>query len=384
MLGSPSRALRITAAVRRVGPSPLALLAATAETHPRRVAWRDAAGQLTYAEVVRDLRRREIPPGRGPVTVRAADPRDLVLDVVAALAAGRAVAVLGARGGRLAAVTPVRPGVTFLTSGTTGAPRAHSLRSGPAALRPYLGMIGRLPRLVAPTVASPSQPDHGHAFLLVLLTWALSGTYVQATGPVGRVDVLSGVPVQLGDALDAGWCDGAQVVVSGSDVLDPALARRLRHDLGAAVWDAYGATETGPVSLATPVDVAAGTVGRPLPGVTVRERDGVLQVTTAAMRQFLGDRGRIDDAGRLVLTGRADERVVSGGEVVNPERLREWLERLPGVRSARVAVVPDDRFGHRLTATVVGGSLDPAAVRARIREDLGPAHVPVALVVEDC
>ena len=304
--------------------------------------------------------------------------------------------------------------MTFLTSGTTGAPRAHSLRSGPAALRPYLGMIGRLPRLVAPTVASPSQPDHGHAFLLVLLTWALSGTYVQATGPVGRVDVLSGVPVQLRDALDAGIDVSASSVddlalgrehytsellqhlvpfdhlelwgpqAPNSDVLDPALARRLRHDLGAAVWDAYGATETGPVSLATPVDVAAGTVGRPLPGVTVRERDGVLQVTTAAMRQFLGDRGRIDDAGRLVLTGRADERVVSGGEVVNPERLREWLERLPGVRSARVAVVPDDRFGHRLTATVVGGSLDPAAVRARIREDLGPAHVPVALVVEDC
>lgn len=362
----------------RRGFRPLALLGATAATHPDRIAWRDPAGDLSYAEVIAELGRRR--PGSGPVTVRAAEPRDIVLDTLAALDAGRPVVVLGSRAGTLSVEAPPRRGVVFLTSGTTGVPRAHTSRRGPGSLRPYLGMLGRLPGLVAPVVGSPSSPDHGHAFVLVLLTWALGGTYVAVGGPVGHLDVLSGVPVQLRDLLDFGWCGSARLVVCGSDLLDPALAARLRAELGAQVWDAYGSTETGPISLASPPDVAAGTVGRPLPGVSVRARDGVLGVRSpGAERLFRGDRGRLDAEGRIRLAGRADGRLVSGGEVVDPARLRAWLESQPEVTSAAIHRVPDARFGTRLAVRVEGDRVGLRNLRERIRAELGPAHVPVSV-----
>ncbi len=358
--------------------SPLALLAAIARRDRGGIAWRDGSGTLTYGEVVAELRTRG--HGSGPVLVRATDPREVVLDTLAAVCAGRPVAVLGARGGSLAAEVPRGRGVMFLTTGTTGVPRAHASGGGVRALLPYLGLIGRLPHLPRPVVGSPSPPDHGHAFLLVLITWSLAGTYVQLTGPVGPLDVLSGVPLQLADTLDRGWCSAARHVVSGSDVLGSELAGRLRRELGAQVWDAYGATETGPISLGTPPDVVAGTVGRPLPGVRVRAESGVLVVRTpATAREFRGDRGIVDRQGRLVLSGRNDGRVVSGGEVVDPERLRRWLATQPGVQTVAVRSVPDPRFGTRLAAQLTGQVGDVASLRERIRAELGPAHVPVTL-----
>ncbi len=372
---------RLIEALRSFGATPVALLAATAASDPHRIAWRDAAGEMSYADVVARIESRR--GGTGPLLATESDPRLLVLTVLAALADRRGVAVLGARGGTVAAQVPVGPGLAFLSSGTTGRPRAHVTRRRPLALLPYLGMVGRLPYLRRPLVGSPSHPDHGHAFLLVLLTWALGGTYVQIDASVGHLDVLSGVPRQLADVLDNGWCTGATHVVSGSDRLDPALATRLASSLGASVWDAYGATETGPISLASPADVRAGTVGRPLPGVRVRVGDdGRLSVRTPVGGEvFRGDRGRIDAAGRLVLEGRADGRLVTGGEVVDPDLLRRWLESQPGILRAEVITVPDDRFGERLAVTVVGAVVDVNAVRTAIRHDLGPAHVPVSLTV---
>ncbi len=368
----------LLSAVARERMTPLALLAATSARHPSRVAWRDGRGEVTYAELVADVRSRAT--GVGPVIIRGSDPRELVFDVLGAICAGRSVAVLGDRAGDLAAEVPQGPGVMFLTSGTTGAPRAHAVRRGWRSFLPYLGMIGRLPRLAAPVLGSPSSPDHGHAFLLVLIAWALGGTYVQMTGPVGRLDVLSGVPIQLSDTLDAGWCPAATVVVSGSDTLDAALVARLERELGAEVWDAYGTTETGPISLATPADVHAGTVGLPLPSVTVRSEHGVLRVTTPATTQvFTGDRGTLDAGGRIRLQGRNDGRVVSGGEVVDPELLRSWLASQPGLVTVDVRTVPHARFGSRLAATITGTVTDLDALRSQIRRDLGPAHVPVTI-----
>ena len=391
VLGSYGKTALIRA-VLRWGLTPRALLTATAARHPDREAWVDAQGSLTYTELVAEIHRRAAPPstssgtgamGPGSV-VRETDPRELVLQAMAALSAGRGVLVAGERAGTRAVTSPPRRGIVFLTSGTTGAPRVARTKGGILRLLPYLGMIGRLPALTAPRVGSVALPDHGHAFLLVVMAWALAGTYVQVSGRVDRLDVLSGVPIQLSDALNAGWLGSVRLVVAGSDRLPRDLAQRLGADLGAEVWDSYGSTEAGSISLASPADVAAGTVGCPLPGVSVRCVGDRLEVTTpSTLSPFTDDRGRIDAAGRIVLTGRADNRHVSGGEVVDPDLLQQWLAAVPGVKGVAVQVVPDARFGSRLTAEVVGELPDVELIRQRIRRDLGPAHVPTTIVVID-
>lgn len=145
------------------------------------------------------------------------------------------------------------------------------------------------------------------------------------------------------------------------------------------MWNCYGAAETGTVCVASPEDLAArpGTVGRPLPGVRVTGRaDGLLEVRSPmAGRPYTLDRGRVED-GLVFVTGRGDGRVVSGGVVVDPHRIRATLEASPGVRSVRLTRVHERglvRFDAHVDATP---GTDPEALRDGVRAALGDAHVP--------
>ena len=66
-----------------------------------------------------------------------------------------------------------------------------------------------------------------------------------------------------------------------------------------------------------------------------------------------GDLGFIDDRGRLHVTGRADDLIVTGGENVQPAEVESVLVALPGVRAALVFGVPDARWGERVAAALV-------------------------------
>jgi acyl-CoA synthetase (AMP-forming)/AMP-acid ligase II len=99
-----------------------------------------------------------------------------------------------------------------------------------------------------------------------------------------------------------------------------------------------------------------------------------------------GDVGKLDGAGRLQLTGRADDMIVSGGENVHPGPVEELLTARAEVREAAVVGVPDDEFGQRLAAYLVlapGADPDPDAVRGWVREGLGRFSVPRDVRVVD-
>lgn len=384
--------LALAGAAATHGATSLALLVARARAHGDRVAWRDGERQVTYGQLTSDVVAERRAQRWRPVVITSPDPYAVVVQLLAGAAGPAGVLVVGARAGSQADLRPPKTGIAFLSSGTQGPPVAHTRRASLLAALPPLDLISSLGLPDAPVVASSSTPDHGHGAGAVVATILVGGTYVQIDGPVrGRVDLLTAVPLQLRETLDGGHLDAADVatVLAGSDRLEADLATDLTARLGAQVWNAYGSTEAGVIALADPDDVAAGTVGRPLSGVQVRVEDehgrplprgaeGVLAVRTlAAVAPFRGDRGRID-GDRIVLLGRADSRLVTGGEVVDPERLRAWLTEQPGVTSADVSTVPDARFGRRLTATVTGDA-DPDELRDRAREALGPAHVPATI-----
>jgi acyl-CoA synthetase (AMP-forming)/AMP-acid ligase II len=68
---------------------------------------------------------------------------------------------------------------------------------------------------------------------------------------------------------------------------------------------------------------------------------------------YTGDLGVIDEDGYLTVTGRADDMVVSGGELVSPVEVEEVIERHPAVQGAIVVGVEDEEWGERVTAYVV-------------------------------
>jgi len=65
-----------------------------------------------------------------------------------------------------------------------------------------------------------------------------------------------------------------------------------------------------------------------------------------------GDLGEFDDDGELYVVGRVDDMIISGGENIFPEEVESALARCPGVASAAVVGMPDERLGSRVVAFV--------------------------------
>lgn len=151
--------------------------------------------------------------------------------------------------------------------------------------------------------------------------------------------------------------------ISGGSRLDPSIARFFR-DLGLPLRQGYGLTETAPlICLQAPFDPVLDSVGPPVPGVEVRIADpgadgsGELlcrgpnvmlgytdkRQTREALRGgwfHTGDLARIDEGGRVILTGRSKRLIVTeAGKNVYPEELETQLERFPEVREAGVIEV---------------------------------------------
>lgn len=171
-------------------------------------------------------------------------------------------------------------------------------------------------------------------------------------------------------------------VLSGGARLDPGLSLFFRG-LGLPVIEGYGLTETtAPLTGNLPGDIRAGTVGRPLPGSTVRISDEgeVLAQGIGVFRGYrdpahdadafvdgffrTGDLGRLDEDGRLIIDGRLKDVIVtSTGKTVVPAPWEFAVESHPLVSHA---VMVGEARSH-LTAIVL---IDPAEAAARgIRVD---------------
>ena len=99
-----------------------------------------------------------------------------------------------------------------------------------------------------------------------------------------------------------------------------------------------------------------------------------------------GDVGRLDADGRLFVTGRQDDMIVSGGENVFPGEVEDLLARHPAILEAAVVGVADAQFGQRLLAVVVrrpGRSLTQREVRDHVGTNLARYKVPRDVVFVD-
>ena len=100
-----------------------------------------------------------------------------------------------------------------------------------------------------------------------------------------------------------------------------------------------------------------------------------------------GDLGRMDSAGRLVVRGRADDAINTGGYLVVPGEVAAVLQTCPGVRDVAVLGLPDPEWGARVVAVVAPA--DPAdpppleLLRLHVQERLPRYAAPSRVVMVD-
>jgi o-succinylbenzoate---CoA ligase len=190
---------------------------------------------------------------------------------------------------------------------------------------------------------------------------------------------------------------GLRCLLSGGGPLTAAAADAALAQ-GWPLWTGWGMTETASHVAAGPVngDWREGVVGRPLPGarIDIDAATGRLAVggamvmsgyATPGMEPGLGlapdgsflssDLGEFLPDGRLRVTGRADDVIVTGGVNVHPETVEAVLSACPGAGEVAVTARSDERWGLRLVALFTG-EIAPAALDAWARERLPSGSRP--------
>ena len=209
-----------------------------------------------------------------------------------------------------------------------------------------------------------------------------------------------------------------RLFVSGSAPLLAETHRSFAEKTGHAILERYGMTETN-MNTSNPYDGEriAGTVGFPLPGVSVRVTDpdtaaplpegetGMIEVkgpnvfkgywrmpekTMAEFRAdgffITGDLGKIDGRGYVHIVGRGKDLVISGGYNIYPKEVESEIDAMPGVVESAVIGVPHPDFGEGVTAVVVrekGSALDEAAILDGLKDRLARYKQPKRVIFVD-
>ena len=325
-----------------------------------------------------------------------------------------------------------RGGLIVYTSGTTGRPKGASRSLRQTGLEAFAEMALRVGMrhddrhlVVCPLYHSGAvafanlmlalgaslhvrEQFDAEAFLADITKHQISSAFVVPTMLVRLLELPEATRARY-DTSSLRW------VMSGAAPLAPETAARFQAAFGPVLWNFYGATETGLVTLAGPDDHVArpGTVGRRLRGNELRILDeagkpvapgevGELYVrnamliagyhrdegaTRSAMRDgffSVGDLARIDEDGYLYLASRTHDMVISGGVNIYPREIEDRLHEHPAVAEAAVVGLPDAEWGEVVTAFVVpraGAALEAEEIRGFCRETLagfkGPRRVEI-------
>ncbi|TCK30876.1 malonyl-CoA/methylmalonyl-CoA synthetase [Ancylobacter aquaticus] len=283
------------------------------------------------------------------------------------------------------------------TSGTTGRAKGAMLSHG--NLLSNARALKECWRFTQADVLIHALPlFHTHGLFVAVNIVLLSGASMffrakfdprEAIALMDRATCLMGVPTFYTRLLDQpGLTREAaahmRLFVSGSAPLLEETHRAFRERTGHAILERYGMTETC-MNTSNPYEGEriAGTVGFPLPGVSLRITDpatgaecargeigmvevkgpnvtkGYWRMPEKTASEFhdgffvTGDLGQIDASGYLRIVGRGKDLVITGGFNVYPKEVEGEIDAIDGVVESAVVGVPHPDFGEGVTAVVV-------------------------------
>ncbi len=253
------------------------------------------------------------------------------------------------------------------------------------------------------------------------MVWHSRFTDKSAIAALPDCTVMMGVPTYYTRLLanpefDSECCSNMRLFVSGSAPLLSETFVEFSSRTGHTILERYGMTETG-MNTSNPLkgERRAGTVGPPLPGVTVRIVDdsgrdlaegdtGNLQVKgpnvfpgywhmpekTAEDFTFdgffnTGDKATIDPDGYVSIVGRAKDMIISGGLNVYPKEIELVIDDMDGINESAVIGVPDADFGEAVVAVIIASGSPPTAeqVISHCRTQLANFKVPKRVEIID-
>lgn len=346
-------------------------------------------------------------------------------------------ATVESRGDDLAAI--------LYTSGTTGRSKgamlSHSnLGANALTLKQYWGWRGDdvlLHMLPIFHVHGLFVASHGALLAGAKTIWLPKFDLEQALHYLPQSTMMMGVPtyyVRLlaDERFTRDLCGRMRLFISGSAPLLTETFASFQERTGHTILERYGMSETVMLT-SNPYDEhdgerIGGTVGRALPGVSVRVVDdagkplaageignvqvrgpnvfsGYWRMPEKTREEFTpdgwfktGDVGRLgaalSDDGKpvqnipddyLSIVGRSKDLIISGGFNIYPKEIEMVIDDMPGVAESAVIGVPHPDFGEAVVAVVVprsGQQVDAAAMQARLKSLVANFKVPkhIALV----
>ncbi|HLZ76729.1 AMP-binding protein [Phenylobacterium sp.] len=245
------------------------------------------------------------------------------------------------------------------------------------------------------------------------MVWLPKFDDAQVMAGLAKSTVMMGVPtfyVRLlaNPAFSREAAAHMRLFISGSAPLLESTFAEFEDRTGMRILERYGMSEAVIIT-SNPLegDRIPGSVGYPLPGVDLRIGAGeVIEIRGPSVfsgywempektaQEFTadgwfktGDVGRQDPDGRVWISGRAKDLIISGGYNVYPKEIELILDELSGVTESAVVGVPHPDFGEGVVAVVIGTfgpeGGDEAAMIAQCRRQLAPYKSPKRIVFVD-
>ena len=311
--------------------------------------------------------------------------------------------------------SPDDPAWLLFTSGSTGSPKGvlHTHRSITTAVRGTVagrcvrrGGVYLLPFPMCHIAGYNMLVHHACASTVLPVPAFRPESFVTAVNTHG-VTSCSLAPTMLHSLLAHLEQTGATLptlrdIAYGSAAIPAELLHRAVDRLGVAFHQGYGMTETGgnitflgPAAHRSEDPAVLRSAGCPHAEVAISiSPDGEILVRGAQVAPWYwpdapsttdgwlhtGDVGILDEAGRLVVTDRLKDVIITGGENVSSREVEDVLSRHGGVEQVAVVGVPDPYWGESICAVVVPrGSVHAdeliTHVRTRLAAFKRPRHV---------
>tara|TARA_B100001113_G_scaffold308224_1_gene270281 strand:- start:153 stop:1667 length:1515 start_codon:yes stop_codon:yes gene_type:complete len=287
----------------------------------------------------------------------------------------------------------------LFTSGTTGKSKGamithNNLSSNAFALREIWGFTSEDILLHALPIF------HVHGLFVALNTALLSASKIiflekfnidDVINNLTKSTVMMGVPTYYNrlvneEAFSEDSFKNMRLFISGSAPLTEKTFKEFKKKTNHSILERYGMTETGMIT-SNPLngDRIEGTVGFPLPKVKIRatkdgknlpeNEKGIIEVKGPnvfngywRMKEktedeftedgffITGDIGQIDKIGRLTLSGRSGDMIISGGYNIYPKEIEKILNTIKGIKESAIIGVKHSDLGESPIAILVSDS----------------------------